>query len=260
MGIDMTLTADALANALLKGGQAAALLNFELSGDPDVPIHPESLVQVAVAQALRDELQLASVELEVDTERLVQAASGRGLSDPSFPQDIREGRVDIVGWSTLLPQVFVEVKDQISGTDDGIVADILRVQELMSIPHKLGLNSKLPRFGAVLYFVGKNSREYRKGRHLASQFIPYADRTVATSLKNVQRVIDISRFRLLVKKLRVLDSAADGPPDPLLVNTEFEETVSGREQFTYCVVCVLQDMQTGSSANGLTSPPQPSPP
>jgi hypothetical protein len=245
----MTLTADQLADALLKGGQRAAVENFLLSGDPDVPIFPEALVQVEVAKALRDHLNLSSVELEATTERLLQAASGRALGDPERPCVTRPGEIDIVGWSHFVPQVLVEVKDQIGGTDDGIVADALRIQELLSITHRWGEDaphSKLPRFGALLYYVGKNSQQYERGRHLASQFIPFADRTVESSLKNIRKILDTARYSMLVKKARVVDSARDAGPDPELVGTQDEEQVSNKEQFTYCVVCVLHALGTSA--------------
>ena len=145
----------------------------------------------------------------------------------------------------------MEVKDQIGGADDGVVADVLRIQELLSISHRWGETSpqaRTPRFGAVLYYVGKNSQQYKKGRHLAAQFIPFAERTVATSLKNIRKVVDVSRFDLLVKKSRVVDSAKDGAPNPELVGTEDEETVSGSEQFTYCVACVFWQLQPSKAA------------
>ncbi len=247
----MKVTAESLANALLHGGRAAAVENFLLSQDADVPIYPESLVQVEVAKALRDRLHLTGIELEASTERIVRAASGRKFGDPLYPSLTRPGEIDIVGWLHVVPQVFVEVKDQISGTDDGVVADVLRIQELLSISHRwgeAGPQARTPRFGAVLYYVGKNSQQYKKGRHLAAQFIPFADRTVDTSLMNIRKVVDATRFELLIKKIRVVDSAKDGAPDPELVGTADEESVSGSEQFTYCVACVVNERDVISPA------------
>lgn len=243
----MMITPDNLADALLAGGHAAAQENFLLSQDADVPVFPEALVQVEAARALRERLSFDSIEMEAATERIVRAASGRKPCDPDFPEIERVGEIDIVCWQAFAPQVFVEVKDQISGSDDGIVADMLRLQALLRIVHRWGAkgpHARIPRYGAVLYFVGKNAQQYKKGRHLASQFIPFADRSVATSLKNVRKVIDETKFTLLTKKARVLDSAKDGPPNPELVGTEDEDTVSGAEQFTYCVACVLFESAT----------------
>jgi Holliday junction resolvase-like predicted endonuclease len=235
------ITAEILADALLTGGRAAAAENFLLSQDADVPIFPEALVQVEVARALR-ELNFSSIEMEAATDRIVKIASGRKSDDLEFPDIGRVGEIDIVCWHDFVPQVFVEVKDQISGSDDGIVADMLRLQELLRIAHRWGGNSPqvhIPRYGAVVYYVGKNNGQYKKGRHLTSQLIPFANRTVATSLKNLRKIVDETRFTLLTKKVRVADSAKDGRPRPELVGTEDEETVSGDEQLTYCVVCVL---------------------
>lgn len=237
----MTITAENLADVLLTGGQSAAAENFLLSQDADVPIFPEALVQVEVARALRD-LKFSSIEMEAATDRIVKVASGRKPDDCEFPDIGRVGEIDIVCWNNFVPQVFVEVKDQISGSDDGIVADTLRLQELLRIVHRWGVNTpqvRVPRYGAIVYYVGKNAGQYKKGRHLTSQLIPFANRTVATSLKNVRKIVDQTRFTLLTKKIRVVDSAKDGPPSPELVGTEDEETVSGAEQLTYCVVCVL---------------------
>lgn len=238
----ISITADNLADALLAGGYSAAQENFLLSQDADVPIFPEALVQVEVAKALRDRLAFTGIEMEAATEGIVRAASGRKPDDPDFPNIGRIGKIDIVCWQHFIPQVFVEVKDQISGTDDGIVADAERLQALLGIVHKWGEkgpHARTPVFGGILYFVGKNSQQYKHGRHLASQFIPYADRSVTTSVKKVRQVIDESKFNLIIKKSRVLDSAKDSPAKPELIGTIDEETVSGSEQFTYCVACVL---------------------
>lgn len=240
----VSITADNLADALLAGGHAAAQENFLLSQDDDVPIFPEALVQVEVARALRERLNFSGIEMEAATERIVRAASGRKPDDPNFPNIERVGEIDIVCWQHFVPQVFVEVKDQITGSDDGIVADALRLQALLRIVHKWGVSApqaRVPRFGAILYFVGKNAQQYKKGRHLAAQFIPFANRSVTTSLENVRKVIDESKFTLITKKSRVLDSAKDGPPNPELVGTADEDTVSGAEQFTYCVACVISE-------------------
>ena len=238
----MQLTLNNLADALLAGGHAAAVENFFFTQDWDVPIYPEALVQVEVAKALRERLNFSSIELEASTERIVMAASGRSPLDSQFPDIGREGKFDIVCWNTFVPQVFVEVKDQVGSSGDGVVSDMLRMQEVLKIAHRWGPSapqSKLPRYGGALYFVGRSSKQYKKPRHLASQFIPFADRTVATIVTNLMKVVDKTRFDLLVKKARVADSAKDGPPNIELVGTEDEETVSGSEQFTYCVACVL---------------------
>jgi hypothetical protein len=136
------------------------------------------------------------------------------------------------------------VKDQITGTDDGVASDVQRMQELLSITHRWGGSapqSRLRRYAAVVYFVGKSASQYKKGRHLASQFMPFADRTVATSLKNLHKVLDKTKFHSLVRKQRVVDSAIEGSPDPELVGTQDEELVSGLERFTYCVCVVIWD-------------------
>jgi Holliday junction resolvase-like predicted endonuclease len=237
------ITAEILADALLVGGRTAAAENFLLSQDADVPIFPESLVQVEVAKALR-KLKFSGIEMEAATDRIVTAATGRTANDSDFPDIGRVGEIDIVCWNEWVPQVFVEVKDQISGSDDGIVADMLRLQEILRIAHRWGRNApqaKVPRFGAIVYYVGKNAGQYTKGRHLASQLIPFASRTIATSLKNVQKIVDNTCFTLLTKNVRVADSAKDEPPRPELFGTEDEETVSGAEQLTYCVVGVLSE-------------------
>jgi hypothetical protein len=238
----VALTAENLADALLFGGHLASAENFMLSEDADVPIYPEALVQVEVAKALKERLQFSHVELEANTEALAKAASGLNLGHPNFPAIGRHGCVDIVCWWHVVPQVFVEVKDQINGTDDGVVADVLRLQEFLRIPHRWGANSpqaRIPHFGAILYYVGKNSQQYKRGRHLASQFLTYSKRSVETSLSNLRNAVDQSAFDLLVKHARVVDSAKNGPPDSTLVATEDEETVSGHEQFTVCIACVI---------------------
>jgi hypothetical protein len=125
---------------------------------------------------------------------------------------------------------------------DGVVTDMLRMQQVLNISHKWEQDSPqsmTPRYAAAVYFVGKNAKQYKKGRHLASQFVPFAERTVSTTVGHIRKGVDASRYDLLVKKARVGDSAKEGPPDPELVGTADEETVSGSEQFTYCVVCVL---------------------
>lgn len=241
---NLDLTPDALADVLLSGGHAAAVENLLLTNDEDAPVYPEALVHVEVARMLREKLSFSAIELEAATERIVRAASGRSPSDPDFPDIGRDGKFDIVCWNGFVPQVFVEVKDQISGADDGIVADMLRMQSMLQIAHRWGPSAphaKVSRYAAVLYFVGKNAKQYRKGRHLASQFITFADRSVETTVSNMRRVVDSSRFDLLVKRARVIDSAKEAPPDPELVGTAEEETVSGSEQFTYCVACVLRE-------------------
>jgi hypothetical protein len=161
----MKLTPNSLADALIAGGHAAALENFFLAQDWDVPIFPEALVQVETARVLREQLNFSSVELEASTERIAGAASGRSPSDSLFPDIEREGKIDIVCWNSFVPQVFVEVKDQVGSSGDGIVADMLRMQAVLKIAHKWGSNAlggQLPRYGAVLYFVGKNSKQYKK--------------------------------------------------------------------------------------------------
>ncbi|MHC3915111.1 hypothetical protein ACI0FN_01074 [Alcaligenes nematophilus] len=238
------LTADTLADVLLHGGYAAAAENFLLTENEDAPIYPEALVLVEVARMLRNKLHFTAIELEARTERIVRAASGLKPCDVNFPDIGRDGKFDIVCWHSVVPQVLVEVKDQISGVDDGIVSDMLRMQSTLQIAHRWGeraAHNKIPRYGAVLYFVGKNSKQYKKERNLASQFIPFADRTVATTVSNINKVIDTSRFKLLMKKVRVVDSAKSDCPNPEYIGTSDEETVSGSEQFTYCVACVLQE-------------------
>lgn len=126
----LNLTPDLLADVLLLGGRAAAE-NFFLTNDEHAPIYPEALVQVEVARMLRNKLSFSAIELEATTERIVRAASGLSPSDPSFPCIGRNGKLDIVCWSYIVPQVFVEVKDQISGVNDGIVADILQMQSML---------------------------------------------------------------------------------------------------------------------------------
>jgi Holliday junction resolvase-like predicted endonuclease len=240
----VNLTSVDVADTLLAGGYAAAHENFLLSQDPDVPIFPEALVQVEVARALK-RLHFSSIELEANTERIARATSGRKPCDEDFPDTGRPGEIDIVCWQSFVPQVFVEVKDQISGSDDGLVADMLRMQQLLSIVHRWGADNpmnRIARYGSVLYYVGKNAVNYKKARHLASQFIPFADRSVSTSLANLRKVVDNSKYTLLTKKIRVIDSAKDSPPEPELVGTEEEEMASGHEQFTYCVVCVLSKL------------------
>ncbi|WP_370678851.1 hypothetical protein [Comamonas sp. GB3 AK4-5] len=252
----VNLTPDALADVLLLGGHAAAVENFLLTNDEDAPVYPEALVHVEVARMLRERLNFSSIELEATTERLVCAASGRSPGDPDFPDIGRDGKFDIVCWNGFVPQVFVEVKDQISGADDGIVADMLRMQSMLQIVHRWGPrapHTKVSRYAAVLYFVGKNTDQYKKKRHLASQFIPFANRSVNTTVRNIRRVVDSSRFDLLVKKTRVHDSAKDAPPNLELVGTAEEETVSGSEQLTYCVVCVLRERNRETTVTDETS-------
>ena len=52
-------------------------------------------------------------------------------------------------------------------------------------------------------------------------------------------VLDSTAFDFEFKVERVIDSAKNGPPDAALIGTEHEETLSGHEQFTQCVVVVI---------------------
>ena len=236
------LTSGMLIESLLAGGRSAAYENFMLRDDEDAPIYPESIVQVEVAKVLKKRIRFSSVELEADTEKIAATASGFIPTAKGFPDVGRHGYFDIVCWQTPVPQVYVEVKDQLSGTDDGIVSDLARLQEFLKITHRLGekaIGHKLPRFGALLYFVGKNSQKYKNGRHLAAQFEKPSAKTVHTTIEKLKSVLDTTAFDFEFKVERVIDSAKNGPPDAALIGTEHEETLSGHEQFTQCVVVVI---------------------
>lgn len=229
--------------ALLKAGAQAAFENFQLADDFDMPVFPESIVQVEVAKSLRTSFRFEQVELEATTGRLAQAMSGRAPAHAAFPSIDRPGEVDVVCWEAFGPQVLVEVKDQINGTDDGLREDLVRLQQFLDIVHKWAKPGdvwpKWPVYGALVFFVGKNAAQYKKDRYLAAHFLPFADRTVDTAVTKLEALVDKTKFKLIFDKRRVVDSAKDGPPPPDTIGTEFEETVSGKEQFTYCVACVL---------------------
>lgn len=250
----MHLSVDAVLETLLNAGRNAAFELFELAGDEDVPVYPESLVHVHVARALRDELKLSNIEMEANTEDVLKAASGYSSKSKDFPIIKRPGRIDVVGWEGFRPRLFVEVKDEVGSSGDGIVEDLERLIEISLITHRWERRAGDPaptdlrersrhlpqvqRFCGLIYFVGRNAVDYKTRPHLASQFLPRVNRTIQTTLGKLQKVTDAVGFKLQSSAVRVKDSAKDGPPDPTTVGTEFEETVSGNEQFTMCVACV----------------------
>jgi hypothetical protein len=251
----MEMSANAVLQALLKAGRNAALEVFELADDEDVPVYPESLVHVHVARALRDELKLSSIEMEAATGDVLKAASGYASDSKDFPVISRSGRIDVVGWEGFFPRLFVEVKDEVGSSGDGIVEDLQRLIEFANVTHRFERKASatvpqdsversrhLPsaqRFCGIIYFVGRNAANFKNRPHLASQFLPRAQQTIDTTLGKLQKIADAAGFELLSGVRRVKDSAKDGPPDPETIGTEFEETVSGREQFTMCVACVV---------------------
>lgn len=249
-GSRLPIDAGTLIDALLAAGAEAAYQNFLLAQDFDVPIFPESIVQVHSAASLNERFSFSSVALEVSTRHVAQQLSGHAPGHDKFPIILRDGeedtsgRIDLVCHQAFGPQVLLEVKDQISGTDDGLLEDLNRLQQLLRVEHKwseqgVTARSLSPRFGALHFFIGKNAQQYRSGRFLASDMGRFADRTVNTVLAKLRAAVDSTAFELNSGTRRVIDSAKNGPPDPRNIGTEYEETVSGAEQFTYCVACVL---------------------
>lgn len=202
-------------------------------------------MQVEVAKALNRRFGFDRVELESCTVRLARVMSGIHPKHASFPKIERHGKVDIVCWQAMAPQILIEVKDQITGTDDGLIEDLCRLQDFLKIEHKWNKRKRtapwlnLPQYGVLVFFVGKNSESYKNDRYLASHFEPNADKTVETVIKKLKKHVSPS-FNIDWAKTRVLDSAKDGPGDPRAIGTELEEELSGKEQFTYCIVCVLR--------------------
>ena len=104
---------DSFLNALAKAAYRVSVEKFELTSDIDSPIYPESLVQVVVGQVLKEEFAISADKSPID----------------------RPGFLDLVCWDSQKPLAVIEVKDQLTGTDDGIVNDICRIQRLLSMRH-----------------------------------------------------------------------------------------------------------------------------
>lgn len=90
-------------------------------------------------------------------------------------------------------------------------------------------------FGGLVAYVGK-SIESKPFDHLLE---PHSQRTVDTVKRNIERVIDQSKYDVCFRVGRCLDSSLDGAnPDPNF-GTEHEEPISGAERMTKYVVALI---------------------
>jgi hypothetical protein len=106
-------------DALAKAAYIVSVEKLLLTGNYDAPIYPESLVQVVVAKQLHETLYFSRVELEYPAATLESELFGgpRPLSVMGL------GRLDLICWDVDGRVYAVEVKDELTGTNDGLVKD-----------------------------------------------------------------------------------------------------------------------------------------
>jgi hypothetical protein len=219
--------------ALASAAYQVSVEKLFLTDSFDAPIYPESLVQVFVAQNLSRNLHCSRVELEFPTNELERELCGT----PDCLVCSRPGRIDVVCWSGGVPLAAIEVKDQISGTDDGLLADAVRLQELLDVKHRI-MPYRLT-YGGLVAYVGKNSQQYKEPKFFDHQLEPYSERTVETLKRKITEKIDSAKFDIHFRSDRCIDSSKDAAvPDP---NTDAPDAdlLSGEEQMTKYVVAVL---------------------
>jgi len=230
MQIDKNRFLDALATAAYQVSAEKLLLTDSF----DAPIYPESLVQVVVAQSLVRELHCSRIELEFPTEQIeLELCGGKDCRVCA-----RQGRVDLICWHSGLPLAAIEVKDQLAGSDDGLVVDAIRLQQLLSVQHRL-LQRFCLSFGGLVAYVGKNSQRYKEYKPFDHQLEPKAKQSIQTIKRNIEAVIDKTRFDISFRDGRCIDSSRDITKPDLYINTEFEDPLSGEEQMTKYLVAVI---------------------
>lgn len=134
-----------LLDALEKSGHKIAYEILHLTGDLEEAIYPESLVNVVTARELADAFPGTKIKMEENTDTLVVQTRSLWLSEDELKDDDdgkslypvgRRGKVDIAVWGDLFPELLVEVKDELSGTDDGIRADIDRLKKFLMLENR----------------------------------------------------------------------------------------------------------------------------
>ncbi|RYG86065.1 MAG: hypothetical protein EON58_22170, partial [Alphaproteobacteria bacterium] len=203
------LTSQDVLTALLSAGLEAVYTHQMLVGDDlDVPLYPEALVQVEVAKSLKTSLQFAQVELEAST-KILEASLHRG--EPTSPFCSNQGEIDIVCWQWNGPQLFVEVKDEINNTDDGLIKDVERLQQLLAI-RKDSATQNFPLFGGLLFYSSRKSPPIR-GKHLTSQFLPMVAKELDKTIQRIKSRVDLVRFTFVHDVREIPNSAIpDGTP------------------------------------------------
>jgi hypothetical protein len=199
----------------------------------DAPIYPEALVQVVVGQTLGRDLHCSRVELEFPTKGLEQELCGA----LDCCVCTRPGRLDIVCWHNGFPLAVVEVKDQLANPNDGLVPDALRIQELLSLRHRL-MSSRLA-FGGLIGYVGRNAEDYKEYTPFEQQLERKANQSVATVMKNIEAAVDREKFNIEFRYGRCIDSARDANKGDPNIGTENEDPLTGAEQLTMYVVAVI---------------------
>ncbi|HCE2191104.1 hypothetical protein CGJ39_23820 [Vibrio parahaemolyticus] len=222
---------EALKNAAYK----VSAENFFLTEDLDSPIYPESLVQIEAAKSLKSMLPYSVVKLEFavsDIEKLL----GAGITGQT---DRTNGYADITFFHDGFPQAVVEVKDEINGTDDGLIKDAERIQQLLDIENSK-FEKKLLQFGALIFYVGKNSQGYKVARQTEDKIEMFVDRTINSTKENIENVVDKNQFSIEFMDGRCIDSIKKtGSSDPY-IGTEDEQPLTGQEQMTKYVVAIIQ--------------------
>lgn len=221
---------DALANAAYQ----VSVEKLFLTDDFDYPITPESLVQVVIAQNLNKKLHINSIKLEISVDSLLKGLSGKY----DEKEEIRNGRIDIVCWENpLIPLAIIEVKDELNGTDDGLLKDVKRIKQLLLLKNKM-FNQSI-RFGGIVAYIGKNNRRYKKNKYLDQQLEPYVNQTIETIKRKIIHKIDNEKFEVMFKVGRCVDSAKNINEDFEDEESRYENSLSGKEQMTKYLVAIF---------------------
>lgn len=229
----MQLTKDDFLKGLARAAYAVSVQNLFLTDDSDAPISPESLVQIVVAQSLKDSFPGLSIGFESSTSDLESEFSKEGNISCE-----RQGSVDIVCRYGSEPLAVIEVKYQLTGTNDGLVSDVVRLQQLLALRHRFFPKYRF-QFGGIVSYVTKSATQYEPPKYFDHEFERYAGRSVKTVEKNIKAALNATSFDIAFLSGRCVDSSKDGEKPDDLVGTEFEDEISGAERMTKYLVAVI---------------------
>ena len=170
-------------------------------------------------------------ELGVKKQNCIETSESKQLK-------IKDGRVDIVCWNNSpIPFAIIEVKDELSGTDDGLIKDVERIKQLLLLKHPM-FNQGI-RFGGIVAYIGKNNTQYKSDKYFDEQLEPRVNQTVETIRKNINDKIDNENFEVKFKIGRCIDSSKNGNEDFSDEKSRCENSLSGKEQMTKYLVAIF---------------------